>query len=58
MITRGKYRTRREHLLYWLLGFVVVFDAMVTIMSLGFLACDFHATILFSEWYDKLGGLE
>ena len=39
---------------WWLIGWVTLFESLVTILSLGYLTSDVRAMVIFSEWAEDI----
>ena len=57
MFRFGNYRNTREYLVCMIMDVVLLFDALISLLTLGIIRCDYHSKMCFNddidEWIDK-----
>lgn len=57
-LARYKRNAARERLALWILSVVSLADALVILLSLGYLSTDWRVDLLFSDFLDRIAGNE
>ena len=53
MFRISNYRNSREYLVCMIMDVIILFDALVSLLTLGIVRCDYHSEVCFNDDIDE-----